>query len=91
MTEEETQQLRKEETRRAVRRHLVERPAMAQLPRTIRRSLTREIQGITDDEVTDACIFLESLRQVEKLTEHLGATKYYRATATGTLAHERDN
>ena len=82
-------QLRIEDIRHAVRAHLAARPGLAQLPATIRRGINREITEPTEREVKDALIFLTGLKQVEPVTDSLGATQYYQITATGTLAHER--
>ena len=83
------EQLRREEIRRAVRAHLVERPGLSQGPSTIRLSLRHTILNVTIDEVNAAITFLVSLRHLEVVKEPLGATEYFRATAEGTLAHER--
>lgn len=85
---EETQ-IRKEDLRRSVREYLADRPGLANSPASIRRVLGREFEDLKLDEVKAALVFLESLKQAELIREKLGSSKYYRITATGTLAHER--
>lgn len=77
---------RPEECRREVRAYLAERPALAFSCETIRRAL----RNFTEAEVTDALSLLTSLDQATEGFYGLGSTKYFKATAKGVLAHERD-
>ena len=83
-----TNQERREECRREVRRYLAERPSLAFRAETIRRNLAREFV-FTAEEVRDALAFFVSAKQVEIEPDGLGATDYFKITAAGTLAHER--
>ena len=80
---------KREELRGAVRAYLAERPAGAYTAATIALWLRRE-HGCSDSEVLEACLFLEDLGQVQFVPSPLGATKYWRATAAGILAYERE-
>jgi len=87
MTPEDLQ-LRREECRRAVRRHLYARQAVAQSADTIRRGLAIE-HDFTLPEVTSAAGFLLDLGQLKTPENKLGATVHYQITAAGILAEER--
>ncbi len=82
----------KEDLRFAVREQLVAVASVAFTADTIRR---RVIKGRmlnyepSLDEVAAALIFLASLGHATETAAPLGATRYYQATATGILAHER--
>jgi len=82
-------QQRREEARHEVRRYLAERAGLAFSAETIGRKLRREFE-FTDEEIRAAVVFLVSARQVEIEPDDLGATEFYRITAAGTLAHERN-
>ena len=82
-------QEKREDARREVRRYLADRPSLAFRSETIRRYLARE-WAFTPEEVRNALAFLVSAHQVEIEPESLGATEYFKVTATGTLAHERE-
>ena len=88
MISEISNQEHREETRLAVRAHLVARPMVAPTAAAIHRGIARDT-GATLPEVEAALLFLVSLGQVSAVTMPLGATKGYQITAAGTLAHER--
>lgn len=75
--------------RRAVRAHLAERSAVSQSAATIHRHLAREFVCTVEDTAT-ACAVLEALGFVASFFDPLGgATRFYKATAAGIIAHER--
>lgn len=81
-------QSRREDCRRAVLAHLAARPLVAQAAPTISRALARE-HAFPDAEVEAAAAFLAQLGHLAAEPDPMGATRYYRITAQGTLAHER--
>lgn len=82
-------QEKKEELRQAVRAYLAERPAAAQSAATIARGLRGE-HACSEQDVQDALLFLADLGHVASVRNPLGSTVYWRATAAGILAYERD-
>lgn len=88
MSNDEEQQSRREECRREVRAYLAKRPVIALDPASIRRGLSN--WDFSTDEVRAACALLFGLDQLEESTASLGATKYYKISAKGTLEHERN-
>lgn len=81
-------QERREEIRLAVRAYLADRPAIAPRLAAIARGIFPDT-GTSEAEVEAALQFLIGLGQVEAVTAALGASKGYRITSAGTLAHER--
>ena len=84
-------QLRREECRREVRRYLAERTPLAFDAPTIRRKLRLDGDDFSDEEIEAAAVFLHDLQppQTQLMPEELGATRRYRITSAGILAHER--
>lgn len=84
-------QERREACRRAVRRWLAARPAIAAHPADIRRALNAgRANDFTGEDVDAALAFLAGAGQVVRIPDELGAAIYYRITTAGTLAFERD-
>lgn len=86
-------QERREECRRAVRGWLAERPTIAAHTKQILRGLNAGHEhDFTEDEVAQALGFLQCLdpEQVREVKDEVGATRYFKITSAGTLAHERD-
>lgn len=81
-------QEQREDCRREVRRFLAERSQLAFRDQTIQQKLHME-HSFTIGDVRDALAFLVSDKMVEVEPESLGATLYYKITATGIRAHER--
>lgn len=79
------QQERREEIRREARAYLANRLGLA----FNAASIARAVRNCTASEMENALYILISLGQVEENPDSLGATKYYRITAAGALAHER--
>ena len=88
MSPEDTAQCRREDLRLATRAYLAERPAIAPRLQAIHRGISQDT-GASENEVLAALLFLVSAGQVEPLAMPMGATRGYRITAAGTLAHER--
>lgn len=86
-----TNQVRREDCRRAVRAYLAERPVVALRVEAIVRGL-RDLGEFDPDEVRDALHFLSGLSnaQVKAAPNTLGASMAWQITSEGTLAHERD-
>lgn len=85
----EPNQTRREEARREARRYLANRPGLAFAADAVRRSVNHDGFDFTGEEIADALTFLVGLDQAETMPNPLGATRYYRITSAGTLAHER--
>jgi hypothetical protein len=86
----EIEQERKEECRRRVREHLANRPGIALHPRIIQRRMNEgKAADFDEEEVRAALLFLAGAAQVAEEHDALGATKTYKITSAGTLAHER--
>lgn len=77
------------EVRRAVRHFLNVRASVARSAASITRALKAEHE-CTESQVDEACRFLLDLGQVASETDPLGGEVFYRITAAGTLAQERD-
>jgi hypothetical protein len=77
------------ELRRAVRHFLYVRSSVARSAASIARALKAE-HSCTEDQVESACRFLLDLGQVASETDPLGGEVFYRITAAGQLAQERD-
>lgn len=84
MGQDEREQERRDECRREVRRYLAERPGLAFHARTIQGRT-----NMTIEEVEASLRFLITAGQAELKHDGLGATRYYKATSAGILAHER--
>ncbi len=85
-------QRRRELCRIEVREYLANRPRLAFDAVSIRRSLFYMAGADwTDEEIEAACDFLLELAkpQVTVTPEELGATKRYKITSEGIVAHER--
>ncbi|HPA21465.1 MAG TPA: hypothetical protein PLU30_27235 [Verrucomicrobiae bacterium] len=90
MNAEETAQDHREEVRRQVRAMLAGRPSTAHRASYVRHRINSDTgERYTDDEVDAAISFLQKAGQIEFEEESLGATKYWKITAAGILAHER--
>jgi hypothetical protein len=85
-------QLQREELRYAVREQLVIAKTVAlsadMLQRRVERARLLDFSFTTAD-VEDALAVIVGLEHAREEPHPLGATKYYRATAAGVLAHER--
>jgi hypothetical protein len=82
----------KEELRHAALEYLAARHPAAMTVRACHRTIAREIGSeITEEDVEAALELLAALRPplAACVRDALGATKYWRATATGVLAFER--
>jgi len=81
---------RQEDIRCAVRAYLAARPNVAQSAATITRRIRTEVAAPHHD-VEAALEFWASLEPAQASFEYApaGATKYWKITAAGTLAHER--
>ncbi len=86
-----TDQARREECRREVRRYLSERQALAFPVEAIERKLRIDGDDFSLEEIKAGVEFLIALDppQVKLREDGLGATRYYQATSAGVLAHER--
>lgn len=84
-------QLRREEAREGVLRFLAERSLNAHEPDAVRRRLNREGSDFTLLEIVGALLFLarSSPALAEEIPHPMGASKTYRVTPQGVLAHER--
>lgn len=81
----------REELRHAVRTYLYARPTAAMSVDAIRHHLARHGYRFEAEDVEAAAEFLAGMdpAQVEAIQDGLGASKAYRITSAGTLAHER--
>jgi hypothetical protein len=88
---EKEQAQHREECRREVRRYLAERSALALPSAAIRRKLQTEGSHYCIEDIEAALDFLAGIEPAQVRVEHdsLGATKYYKATSAGVIAHER--
>jgi len=82
----------KEDLRHEVRAAVAIRYPAALTPRQILRMVKKELDFLFEE--SDVMAALELLRgldpkQVDFTADELGATKYWRATPAGVLAHER--
>ena len=77
-----------EELRRVVRGWLADRAALAFNTGSIQRGVSREI-SCTEPEVAAACDLLLDLGHLKEIPNTLGANRYFKIHAAGTLAHER--
>lgn len=84
----DSDQIRREDIRLAVRDYLVTRPTVAQTVLTITRRIKPEVDA-APGEVEAALEFWAGLDQVSFEYAAAGSTKYWKITAAGTLAHER--
>lgn len=90
MSTPEEQQIHRESLRTDTLAWLADRSLLAHHPKAIHRGLTQGgIAAYSLDEVEAALAFLASCGYVTSETPPMGATKYYRITAEGILAHER--
>lgn len=79
------------ECRKAVRRHLAERPSFPLSVAAITLGLRHE-GGFDEARVKDACAFLHSRQHVEESTNpDGGGGRYYRITAEGIVFFENGN
>jgi Fe2+ or Zn2+ uptake regulation protein len=83
-----TEQERREESRKAVRRYLARRPGIALSHESIHRGLKRD-GAFTEQQVLDALNHLIGRGHVESEPDGDGATLYYKITADGELYDER--
>lgn len=90
MNAEEMAQDRREEARRQVRKMLAERCSTRHRASYIRHRVNADTgERYTDAEIEAAISFLEKAKQIDFEEEGLGATRYWKITAAGILAHER--
>ena len=87
----DTDQQKREECRREVRRYLVARQHLAMPADAIRRKLRIDGDDFTEAEILAALTYLAQIDppHVTILPDPDGASKYYQATSAGVLAHER--
>lgn len=78
----------KEELRRLVLRFLAERAALSYNSASVQRGVSREMAH-TVPEAADALELLLDLGLVKLVPNTLGAARYYKISAAGTLAYER--
>lgn len=88
MTEQERQQIRREEGRKAFRAYLANRPGLSLSLDAIQRGLRNE-GGYSHEECKDIAAYLISKGHIKVDPDSDGATPYYQITADGTLAYER--
>lgn len=77
------------ELRRAVRHFLYVRASVARSAASIARALKAEHE-CSVEQVEAACQFLLDLGQVASEVDPLGGEEFFRITAAGQLAQERD-
>ena len=78
----------KEELRRLVLRYLAERAALSYNSASVQRGVSREMAH-TIPEAAEALELLLDLGFLKLVPNELGASRYYRISAAGTLAYER--
>lgn len=78
----------KEELRRLVLRFLAERAALSYNADSVQRGVSREMAH-TLPEAADALELLLDLGYLRLTENKLGAARYYKISAAGTLAYER--
>lgn len=76
-----------EELRRIILRYMAERSSLSFNSVTVHHRISREISA-TIPEVEDALSFLESSGLLDLIPNKLGASKYYKINAAGTLSYE---
>lgn len=81
-------QLQKEELRRLTLGWLAERAALAFSAASIHRGVNRELPH-TPADAEAALSMLLDLGLLREVPNRLGATRYYKISAAGTIAHER--
>ena len=78
----------KEELRRLILRFLAERAALSYNSASVQRGVSREMAH-TIPEAAEALELLLDLGFLKIIPNTFGASKYYKISATGTLAYER--
>ena len=68
---------------------MAERAALSFNAGSVHRGVSREI-SCTEPEVEDALTLLSGMGQLDATHSSLGATLYYKITASGILAEERN-
>jgi hypothetical protein len=81
---------RNESARRETLRFLCDRSLLAHTPAAIRNGVNREGFDFAKDEILGALDVLRGLSLIEAITEPLGSSRVYKATAAGVLHHERN-
>lgn len=89
MSEQEREQLRRDEVRAAVLVYLHDRPTVAQSADTIARTMRPRGQDFSTEEVRDACVYWCGMQDLERHYPAGSGTPHFRITSHGINSYER--
>ena len=89
MSQEERDQLRRDEARAVVLHYLHDRAAVAQTADVIARTLSAHGHTLTAEEIKAACIYFEGSKDMERNYPPGGNTPHWRITTQGINTYER--